>query len=73
MDWTGQGYECNQYGEEEEDYEEEGKYKVQSISLIVRECHLGPKKSRFQGPHLPMTLVMDIARIKTITYWYRAM
>ncbi len=27
MDWTGQGYECNQYGEEEE-YEEEGKYTI---------------------------------------------
>ncbi len=28
MDWTGQGYECNQYGEEEEDYEEGGKYTI---------------------------------------------
>jgi hypothetical protein len=27
----------------------------------------GPKKSRFQGPPLPMALVMDIAHIKIIT------
>ncbi len=24
-----------------------------------RECHLGPEKSRFQGPPLPVALVMD--------------
>ncbi len=30
MDWTGQGYECNQYGEEEEEYEEEGNYTIQN-------------------------------------------
>ncbi len=29
----------------------------------------GPKKSRFPGgPPLPMPLVMDLARLKTITY-----
>ncbi len=26
------------------------------------------KKSRLQGPPLPMPLVMDLARLKTITY-----
>jgi hypothetical protein len=30
----------------------------------------GPKKSRFQGPPLPMALVIDIARIKICTYIY---
>jgi hypothetical protein len=28
----------------------------------------GPKKSRFQGTPLKMALVMDIARLKIITY-----
>jgi hypothetical protein len=28
----------------------------------------GTKKSRFQGPPLIMALVMDIARLKIITY-----
>jgi hypothetical protein len=28
----------------------------------------GPKKSRFQGPPLIMALVIDIARLKIITY-----
>ncbi len=28
----------------------------------------GPKKSRFQGPPLTMALVMDIGRLKIITY-----
>jgi hypothetical protein len=27
----------------------------------------GPKKSRFSGPTLPMALVMNVARIKSIT------
>jgi hypothetical protein len=33
-------------------------------------CHFRTRKSvNFQGPPLPMALVMDVARIKIITAW----
>ncbi len=35
-------------------------------SLVL--VYQGPKSLDFQGPPLPMPLVMDVTRLKTITY-----
>jgi hypothetical protein len=38
------------------------------MSLAALVAIQGPKKDRFQGPPLIMALVMDIARLKIVTY-----
>ncbi len=37
------------------------------MALAMLDAISGPKKSQFQGPPLPMALVIDIAPIKIIT------